>query len=80
MSENLENLSPKGYPLKEYYLQLPERTAPKSDFLEKIVSGCAVTMTTARNWVLYGIRPNNPEHIRFISELTGISEEDLWKD
>lgn len=65
--------------LKGYYNALPERSAPKTDFLREIVTKCdGVTETTARNWCLYGIRPKKAEHRRVLSELTGIREEDLW--
>lgn len=64
--------------LKGYYQSLPERISPKQDFLEKIAKRCNKTVTTVRNWVLYNIKPMNPEHVRIISEETGIKEEDLW--
>ena len=37
-----------------------------------------VTIATANNWVKYGIKPSNPEHVRILSEITGISPEYLW--
>ena len=69
-----------------YYQGLPERVAPKQQFLEEIQRRCEqatgklVTMTTVRNWVLYGRRPNRHECVAVISELTGIKEVDLWQD
>ena len=36
------------------------------------------TRTSARNWVIYGMKPNNPSHILILSEITGIPPEELW--
>jgi hypothetical protein len=81
MEGNLEKLSLKGY-----YQSLPERIAPKQKMLEEIQEECdrltsvKPTMTTIRNWVLYGLRPQNPMHVQAIVNVTGIAEEDLWQD
>ena len=81
MSENNQKITLKGY-----YQALPERVSPKLQMLEEIqrrcekLTGKLVTMTTLRNWVLYGIKPQEPLHIQAISEVTGIKEEDLWED
>ena len=66
--------------LRGYYKNLPEPTFPKRDFIQKIATECNVTLATANNWVKYGIRPNNPNHIRILSEITGIPAENLWID
>ncbi len=80
LSKDLENKFPK-LSLKGYYEQLPNRVAPKQQLLEEIQRRCDnVTLATVRNWVLYGMRPKKPEHIKTISEITGIREEDLWQD
>lgn len=68
----------KSMTLRGYYKSLPEPTFPKRDFVQEIATKCNVTLTTANNWIKYGIRPNNPEHVRILSEMTGISPEDLW--
>lgn len=81
MSENSKKLSLRGY-----YLSLPDRVAPKLKLLEDIQKRCeelggkAVTITSVRNWVLYGIKPKNESHVKAISEVTQIKEEDLWLD
>ena len=66
--------------LRGYYKALPEPTYPKKDFIQAVATRCNVTLTTANNWVKYGIKPNNPEHVRVLSEMTGISPEELWID
>lgn len=63
--------------LKGYYKNLPEPTYPKKDFVNTIAERCNVTIATANNWVKYGIKPSNPEHVRILSEITGISPEYL---
>lgn len=74
--QNSQKLSLKGY-----YEGLPKPFSPKQNFLEEVQRRCGnVTMTTVRNWVLYGRRPNNPVHKSILSELTGIKEEELWTD
>lgn len=65
--------------LKGYYKRLPQRNAPRLDFLTEVANRCGVTITTARNWCLYGIKPMSHEHVEVLVELTGISEEDLWE-
>lgn len=66
--------------LKSYYKNLPEPTHPKKALINSIAVQCGVTLATARNWILYGIRPDNPFHIQTISKITGIPVENLWND
>lgn len=66
--------------LKGYYNNLPEPTYPKSEFINKVAIACGVTVTMARNWVLYGMKPKKTEHIKFLSKITGIPEHNLWID
>lgn len=82
-SNNNSNTLPekgKSITLRGYYKSLPEPTFPKRDFIQEIATKCNVTLTTANNWIKYGIKPNNPEHIRILSEITGIAPENLWID
>lgn len=64
--------------LQGYYAKLPEATYPKSDFIKEVANRCNVTATTVRNWIKYGMKPNNPEHIRILVDYTGIPAENLW--
>lgn len=66
--------------LKGYYDSLPKATHPKSDFLRSVAKRCDVSVCTVRNWTRYGFRPNRKEHIRVLSEITGIPVENLWED
>ncbi len=66
--------------LKDYYKNLPERTSPKFDFLKKVSELCNVTVTTARNWCIYGMKPKTYTHVKILSEISGIKEEDLWSE
>lgn len=66
--------------LKGYYQKLPLRSAPRYDFITEIARRCKVTEQTVRNWVLYGVKPQQHMHIEILCEVTGINEEDLWKD
>lgn len=64
--------------LKDYYMSLPEKENPRTDFLYRIVFRTGKTLQTVRNWVLYGMRPQRAEYRKIISEETGIPESDLW--
>lgn len=66
--------------LKGYYNKLPLRSAPRNDFIVDIARECKVTVQTVRNWVLYGIKPQQHIHVEILCKKTGIKEEDLWKD
>lgn len=77
-NSNISSQKGKNMTLKGYYKNLPEPTYPKKDFVNTIAEKCNVTLATANNWVKYGIKPSNPEHVRILSEITGISPECLW--
>lgn len=64
--------------LKGYYTKLPMRSAPRHNFIKEVVCRCHVTEQTARNWILYGMKPQQRIHIQILSELTGVKESDLW--
>lgn len=66
--------------LADYYNSLPGCIAPKARFIEEVRSRCHVTEQTVRNWVLYGMRPNNDAHLRVLSELTGIKADELFPE
>lgn len=65
--------------LNGYYKTLPTHTAPKKSFIAEVAQRCGVSEQTVRNWCIYGMKPNNYKHIRILSEITGIKEEDLWQ-
>jgi len=77
MANKMEEKSQK-MTLRGYYRALPEATHPKSDFITRIQSECGVSFTTARNWVMGVTKPYNPEHVKKLSEMTGIKPENLW--
>lgn len=64
--------------LRGYYNSLPDSTHPKSEFIREIATKCDVTENTVRNWIQYGMKPNNPEHANILSEITGIPVDKLW--
>lgn len=66
--------------LKGYYENLPLRIAPRYKFISECAKKCRVTEQTVRNWVKYGVKPQQLVHIEILSEMTGIKMEDLWKD
>ena len=76
---NTNVLKSRNITLESYYRGLPKASYPKSSFIALVASKCEVTHITVRNWIKYGMRPNNPEHIKILSEITGIPEEELFK-
>ena len=66
--------------LKGYYLQLPESSHPKTDFVNEIAMEAGVSVSTVRNWVIYGMKPANKKHIEILSRKTGINEDELCVD
>lgn len=72
--------NPPTMTLKGYYQSLPLRNAPRYNFLTEVAKRCKVTEQTVRNWVLYGVKPQQQVHIEILSEMTGIKKENLWKD
>ena len=64
--------------LKDYYKALPKSNSPKKDLIQTISRECSVSEQTARNWCIYGMKPQDYRHVRLLSKLTGIKEEDLW--
>lgn len=69
----------KNMTLSEYFRGLPLRETPRKTLIETICARCKVSHQTARNWCIYGIKPRNYKHVRILSEITGIKEDDLWK-
>lgn len=66
------------YRMLTYYQNLPDSTHPKTEFINEIAKKTGVSSTAVRNWIMYGMKPNKPEHISVLSEITGISPENLW--
>jgi hypothetical protein len=64
--------------LTSFYLNLPERSAPKSDFVRKIARRCNVGEPTVRMWVKGKSKPSNSEHINILSEETGLKASELF--
>lgn len=65
--------------LLDYYENLPKSSYPKKDFIQRIMSECDVSFTTARNWTKGHTRPIVDWQIEKLSEITGIPKEQLWQ-
>lgn len=76
-SENKQKT--KKITLRGYYNDLPEATHPKTDFINEIASLTGVSTASVRNWIM-GMRPQNPNHIDILSEVTGIPKSELWTE
>ena len=66
--------------LKGYYSSLPNASHPKTDLINEIALEAGVAAATVRNWVIYGMRPQNRAHIDVLVKKTGIPAEDLWEN
>ena len=62
-----------------YFSSIPKYSCPRKAKLEEVMERCNVSEQTARNWCIYGIKPKDYEHVRILSEITGIPEKDLWQ-
>ena len=65
--------------LKCYYEKIPQRNAPRSEFIQRVALRCGVSAQTVRNWCLYGIKPQSYQHVKVLCEMTGLTEEELWE-
>ena len=75
MKEEREKMTLRGY-----YVSLPDATCPKTDFINEIASRTGVTSSTVRNWIFYGMKPANENHIGVLVEVTGIPADKLWAE
>jgi len=66
--------------LKGYYLQIPDAVHPKTDFVNEIAMEAGVSVATVRNWVIYGMKPQNRKHVDILVRKTGIPADELWED
>jgi transcriptional regulator with XRE-family HTH domain len=64
--------------LADYYDNLPRQTSPKSDFVREVAKRCDISEATVRWWLRGQFRPSRKEFYRVLSEMTGISEENLF--
>lgn len=77
-SPNTNGEKRKKMTIKDYYSSLPKRKSPRKEFIQEVCSRCGVTEQTVRNWCIYGMKPQDFRHVKVLSEITGIAEEDLW--
>ena len=75
MKKNKEKITLRGY-----YEGLPDASCPKTDFINEVASKTGVTSSTVRNWIFYGMKPANENHIKVLVEVTGIPANELWAD
>lgn len=70
--------------LRDYYKSLPEANeiAPRKLLIKRIAERCNVPESTARSWVLFGVKPrdNKEQIIAILAEETGIDPDDMWRD
>lgn len=64
--------------LKEYYNSLPERTSPKTEFVNAVAEKCEVSPQTVRFWIRGLFKPSRKEFYKALSQMTGIPEENLF--
>ena len=77
-AENQKNV--RKMTLRGYYTQLPGANHPKTDFVNEVAIEAGVSTATVRNWVIYGMKPQNKSHVELLSLKTGIPVENLWED
>ena len=65
--------------LSGYYENLPKSSYPKKEFIQRIMTECDVSFTTARNWTKGNTKPVLDWQIEKLTEITGLSKEQLWQ-
>lgn len=66
--------------LQEFYRSIPEPTAPKSEWVSMVAEKLEVSEATVRGWVNGRFKPSHPSFYRGLSEITGIKEDELFRD
>jgi len=66
--------------LKDYYNELPELNAPKSDFIREIASLTGKAEQTVRLWLWGKTKPSEKEDLEVLSKLTGIEVNQLFDE
>lgn len=66
--------------LQDYYKGLPSSISPKTEFINEVSSKTGKSHVTVSNWVHGKTRPNDPKDLVVLSELTGLSINDLFND
>lgn len=65
--------------LKDFYENLPDISAPKSEFVTEVATVCGVSELTVRSWIKGRQKPRNERHLRYLSTVTGIPEDKLFE-
>ena len=66
--------------LKDYFDAIPEASAPRQEFLKKIMEKTGCPYSTVRSWFVYGFKPREERIIGILQEETGIVPENMWED
>lgn len=61
-----------------YYDCLPERTAPKTEFVKRVAEKCGVDTATVRTWIKGKNRPSDSTYLTVLSKESGIPENELF--
>lgn len=64
--------------LPEFYENLPNATAPKTEFIKKIIDKCGVTQQAIHRWLKKGGMPSSKEHCDAVAEIAGVPVEELF--
>jgi hypothetical protein len=65
--------------LREFYDGLPKMIQPRTELARRLAYRCGVSEQAARNWMHFGMKPRNEQHLKVLSEETGIPMEDLYR-
>lgn len=64
--------------LVDYYNSLPSVSAPKTEFIKKVMDRCGVSQQAIHRWIKRGCMPSSKEHCDAVAEIVGISVEELF--
>lgn len=64
--------------LQEYYKNIPEKSAPKSEWIRETARRLNVSEGSVRLWVNGKMRPRDERIYSELSKITGIPENELF--
>ena len=76
---NLKNKTMKKTKLGEYYDNISNVVAPKSEFVRAIAQECNVNEMTVRGWIKGRTLPSEDRYLEVLSKHTGIEIKNLFK-
>ena len=76
---NYNKKNSKKMNLKTYVDELAKNGKKKIEFQREVMIKCGVSLNTVRGWCMLDSKTNDDKKLQILSEMTGISVENLFK-